>query len=102
MRLRFSSDNIYLPLRCRPARLTLSLLYPVPIKILLSGGPLSTACSILLHSRLTASAAQLSTPGAADGVNFKLTRRRSGLELESPRPQAEPILRPGPGWSMQP
>ncbi len=104
IRLRVSSDNYYLPLCCRPARLTLSLSsrYPVPIKILLSGGPLSTACRILRHSRLTASAAQLSTPGAADGVNFKLTHRRPRLELESPRPHAEPILRPGQGWSMQP
>jgi hypothetical protein len=98
-----SSDNNYLPLRCRPARLTLSPSYPMPIKILLSGGPFPTA--FWDTGRLTASAAQLSTPGPADG-GVNLTRRRNlnrrGLRLNSLDDSGSAsTLSSWPDWSLE-
>jgi hypothetical protein len=44
-RLRVSSENYYLPLPPGPLDTKSVIARPVPIMILLSGGPLSTACS---------------------------------------------------------
>ena len=80
-----SSDNNYLPLRCRPARLTLSPTYPVPIKFLLSGGASSTACRTLRHWQ-----ADCQCRSAVDSRPGRRSELDSPAELESPRPQAEP------------
>jgi hypothetical protein len=67
-RLRVSSENYYLPLPPGPLDTKSVISRPVPIVVLLSGGPLSTAGSQHSNPGLTA-APQLS---CRLGVNFKL------------------------------